>query len=108
MLLWRLSALAGVVVLACSCTVAAVSSPAAAAPAVNQPPPECTTANGIGHIAPKGPEGVNFSEHLSTNLASPQSFHASTPGREMRLAVRSLTTASCGKIEGGLRFSGQG
>jgi hypothetical protein len=108
MLLRRLSALAGVVVLACSYGVAAGSSPAATEPTVNQPPPECTRANGIGHIAPKGPEGVNFTEHLSTNLASPQSFHASTPGREMRLAVKSLTTASCGKVEGGLQFSGQG
>jgi hypothetical protein len=68
-------------------------------------PPVCTAVNGVGHIAPKGKEGQNLRVHLSTSGGT---FRTTTPNGAAVFALRTLSSASCAVIPGGVEFSGRG
>jgi hypothetical protein len=68
-------------------------------------PPACTAVNGVGHIAPKGKEGENLRVHLSTSGGT---FTTTTPNGAAQFTLRTLSSASCVVIPGGLEFSGRG
>jgi hypothetical protein len=67
--------------------------------------PSCTAVNGVGHIAPKGKEGENLRVHLSTSGGT---FTTTTPNGAAQFSLRTLSSASCAVIPGGLEFSGRG
>jgi hypothetical protein len=69
------------------------------------PPPACTAVNGVGHTPPKGKEGVNLRVHLSLSGGT---FTTTTPNGVARFVLRTLSSASCVGIPGGVEFSGRG
>jgi hypothetical protein len=67
--------------------------------------PVCTAVNGVGHTAPKGKEGENLRVHLNTSGGT---FTTTTSSGAAQFALRTLSSASCAAIPGGVEFSGRG
>jgi Bacterial Ig-like domain (group 1) len=70
--------------------------------------PVCTKVAGTGHWGPRGPEGGNLGDNLTTELSGHEELQTTGPNKEFHIHLTKLESANCGASEGGLEFSGVG
>jgi hypothetical protein len=71
--------------------------------------PACKTAEGAGTYKKRGETGrLNLRDKLSTNTSEAEFLQLSTESGAVHFGLKKLTSASCGAIEGGFAFSGEG
>jgi YVTN family beta-propeller protein len=76
---------------------------------VEAAPPACKTAEGTGSYKKRGETGrLNLRDRLSTNTAESDVLQISSESGAVRFGLTKLTSASCGVVEGGFAFSGEG
>jgi hypothetical protein len=68
----------------------------------------CKEARGVGHVTPRGPEGLNEGNNLNTGLTGKERFEVTFPGKSAHFHLSQLETASCISIPGGHEFTGHG
>jgi hypothetical protein len=72
-------------------------------------PAACKAAEGAGTYKKRGEPGrLNLRDKLSTNTSEAQSLLVSTESGAVHFGLNKLTSASCGVVEGGFAFSGEG
>jgi hypothetical protein len=72
-------------------------------------PPACKTAEGAGTYKKRGEPGrLNLRDKLSTSTSEAQFLQVSAESGAVHFGLKKLTSASCGAIEGGFAFSGEG
>jgi uncharacterized protein YjbI with pentapeptide repeats len=72
-------------------------------------PPACKTAEGLGTYKKRFEAGrLTVRDKLSTNTSEAESLLVSTESGAVHFGLKKLTSASCGVVEGGLAFSGEG
>gem|GEM_PF-1037767 len=71
-------------------------------------PRECTRVSGTGHWGPRGPEGGNLDNNLSTTLSEREELQTTGPGGGFHMHLTHLASASCVAVPGGFEFSGTG
>jgi hypothetical protein len=69
---------------------------------------ECSAVYGNGHWGPRGPEGGNLGDRLSTNLDERQALQATAPGEQFRVRLTHLQSAACVASAAGEEFSAGG
>jgi len=70
--------------------------------------PRCTRVSGTGHWGPRGPEGGNLDNNLSTTLSEREELQTTGPGGGFHMHLTHLASASCVAVPGGFEFSGTG
>jgi hypothetical protein len=76
---------------------------------VEAAPPTCKTAEGAGTYKKRGEAGrLNLRDKLSTNTSEAEFLQLSTESGAVHFGLKKLTSASCGVVEGGFAFSGEG